>query len=205
MIVKINAARALSIVGKSGYDPVATYAAEIISDPNQHDAVKVYALQALQFLFAVPHPELEGRSVFGNNFQAEQVPIKALIVFVQRKPTYDASASEEEVNAFRYLRREAIIALGKVRYSIFRNRQTNQIIAVPGIWLLRIANADVSLTPQPNLSERIEALTGFLNLQGDKEQNMDFAAGFVATAVKDLATQFKESSALDRLKAEEKK
>src|SRR5262245_12560 len=74
LIIKINAARALSIVGKSGYDPIATYAAEIISDPNQHDAVKVYALQALQFVFAVPHAELEGKSVFGNNFQAEEVP-----------------------------------------------------------------------------------------------------------------------------------
>src|SRR5262249_18056377 len=79
MVIKINAARALSILGKSGYEPVGAYAAEVIGDPNQHDAVKVYALQALQFLFTVPHSELEGRSVYGNNFQAEEVPIKALI------------------------------------------------------------------------------------------------------------------------------
>src|SRR5262249_30174630 len=136
MVIKINAARALSILGKSGYEPVAAYAAEIIGDPKQYDAVKVYALQALQFLFAVPHPELEGRSVFGNNFQAEEVPIKALIAFINRKPAYAADASEEEVNAFRYLRREAVAALGKVRHVIFRNRNTTQIIAVPGVWLL---------------------------------------------------------------------
>jgi hypothetical protein len=203
-IVKINATRMLSIVGKSGYEPVAVYAAEIINDPNQRDEVKVYALQALQHLFAVPHPELDNKSVFGNNTQAEEGPIKALIAFITRKPTYGPDASEEEVNAYRYLRREAIIALGKVRHAIFRDRQTAEIRALPGLVLLRVANSDVSLNPAPSLSERIEALAGYLNMQGDKEQNMDFAAGYIATALRDLVVEFKASRTPEKPKPDDK-
>jgi len=201
MVVKINAARALSIVAKSGYEGVAPYATEILNDPKQHDAVKVYVLQALHNLFAVPNREREERSVLAKD-EDEVAPIQALISFIARKPNYGADASEEEINAFRYLRREAVAALGKVRKPIVRT--DGKVVAVPAVWLLRVANADVNFSPPVSISERIEALAGYLNMQGDKEQNMDFAAGFVALAIKDLAQQFKEARTLERPKTDDK-
>jgi hypothetical protein len=204
IVVKLNAARQLSILAKSGYVGAAEYATDILNDPNQHDAIKVYALQSLKNFFAVPHPEMEGKSVYGNNVAAEAKPIQAIIKFLSRKSNLPADAKDDEIDAFRYLRREATAALGQVRKPIVRDPD-GKVIAVPAIWLLRVANGDVSFNPSVSMSERIEALAGYLNLLGDKEENMDFASWYVNTAVLDLTKQYKEARIPEKIKADDKK
>ena len=57
MIVRINAARILAFVGRSGYEESADLAIEVIENPKESDAVRLYALQALRLLFAVNSPD----------------------------------------------------------------------------------------------------------------------------------------------------
>ncbi len=189
ILLRVNAARQVSILGRTGQDVVARTAIDIIKNPIEHDGVKLYAIEALGHVFAVPHPEKEGESNFADkNLEVEAV--KTLIDFIAREVKIEPSASQEEIDAYRYLRREAVRALGQVRKPIFRDRDNNQVLANPAIWLLRVANGDQRLKPPPGLSERAEALSAYLFLKGDKFQNMDYAAGFVATAIRDLVLEF---------------
>jgi hypothetical protein len=199
----VNAARMLSITAKSGYEELADAAIDIITDPKQHDAVKFYVLEALGHLFAAPHPEAgPERSVF-KNADREAKAIVTLIDFISRKPKFDANTPQDELDGFRYVRREAVRALGFVRKPIVR--ADDKVVATPGVWLLRFANLDQGISPPPSLSERIEGLVGFLQLAPDKEMNMDFAAGFVALAIRDLAQEYKERKPLEKPKADDKK
>ena len=202
VLVRLNAARQLSIVAKSGFDELADTAVEVIADPNQHDAVKLYMFEALGNLFAVPHPEQEGKSVFTKE-ERENKAIQTLIDFIARQPKMDANASRDEIAGVRYVRREAIRALGQVRKPVVRDAN-GKIVMSPGIWLLRVANADRNFVPPVSLSERVEGLVGYLNLQADKEQAMDFAAGFIATAIRDLGLEYKERKLLEKIKVDDK-
>jgi hypothetical protein len=67
---------------------------------------------------------------------------------------------------------------------------------MPALVLLRVANMDQSIVPAPSLSERAEALIGYLNLDPDKSINMDFTAEFVGKALKDLAAEYTSAKAL---------
>lgn len=206
ILIKINAARQLSILGKSGYGGACLYAADVISDPKQHDAVKIYALQAIRNFFSVPN--LDGKEGYSNlgggKAEDELAPITALINFIKRKPAFEQGAPEEEVDAFRYLRREAVAALAATRRAVVRDKESGKLAEVPAIWLLRIANADTTLPVTPNLAERSEALAGYLNLLGEKDQNMDYAAWYVATAVRDLTIEYKAAKAMERPKLDDK-
>jgi hypothetical protein len=205
ILLRINAARQLSILGRTGEEIIAKTAIDIIKNPQEHDAVRYYALEALDHVFAVPHPEREGESHF-NDKNLEIQAVQTLIQFIARPIKVEAGMSQEEIDAFRYLRREAIRALGKVRKPIFRDRD-GKVLADPAIWLLRVANGDQRFTLSPGLSERVEGLTGYLFLQGDKFENMDFAAGFVALAVKDLVAEFlhPERQTLEKPRGEDAK
>jgi hypothetical protein len=204
MLIKINAARMLSILGRSGYEGVADGAVEILKNADQSDAVKLYALEALKNLFAVPKRNYPERSVFSKP-DPEAAAISALVDFIARKPAITPETAKDEVDAFRYLRREAVRALGMVRKPVVRNQNVNGgIITIPALWLLRVANADTSLVPSPSLSERVEGLVGYLRLNPDKDQNMDYASAYVASAVQDIAREYKERKILEKPKPEDK-
>jgi hypothetical protein len=187
-LLMINAGRCIAALAKSGYEPLADNAVAIIDNPAVSDAIKLYYLHALKNLFAVPNPDRPEKSVFTDP-QRELKAINSLIGFLTRKPTISPSAPQDEIDGYRYVRREALRALGMVRYPIVRVQGNVQTI--PAIVLLRFANSDKSIVPPPSVSERAEGLIGYLQLAPDKEQNMDFSAGFVALAVRDLAVDYK--------------
>src|SRR5207247_5253087 len=122
-LVRINAARILSFVGRSGYEDAADLAVEIIENPKESDAVRLYALQTLRLLFAVNNPE-DKKASWVTKPERELKAIEALIAYIARKPPLTADASAEEVEGLRYVRREAIRALGNVRKPIIRKEKT---------------------------------------------------------------------------------
>lgn len=193
VLLMINAARYVAALGKSGYEDLADTAIAMIENPAIHDAVKLYYLQALKNLFATPNQDAPEKSVF-KNAAREQKAIKTLINFITRKPAISADTPQDEIDGYRFVRREAIRALGNVRYSVVRSQ--GEVLSVPGLILLRVANMDRSLAPTPSISERVEALVGYLQLAPDKEVNMDFTAGFVGTALRDLAVEYKTAKPL---------
>ena len=202
-LIQVNAARMLSFLARSGYEGVGTDAVTIINDPNQHDAVKFWALEALRNLFTVPHREKGPEFSVFTKPEAEVQAIQALTNFIARKPAVDASTPKDELDAYRYVRRAAVRALGQVRKPIVK--VDDKIVAQPALWLLRVANADTNLVPSPSLSERVDGLAGYLQLNIDKDIDMTFTVGFVATAMRDLAAEYTTHKPPGKPKLDEKK
>jgi hypothetical protein len=192
-IVKINAARMLAEVGGAGCDTAAELSIKILEKENESDAVKLYALECLKNLFSIePEKDIqEARTVFqkGNNLQQtplEQRSIQALIAFVQRKSPLPDNAPEEEQNAVRFVRCEAIRALGKVRVQTVKN--LGQVAGRPALTLLRTSRSD-GMTPPTNTKERVEAIIGFCQLLADKDRDMqlDYSVYHLGQAICELA------------------
>jgi hypothetical protein len=196
-LVRINAARILARLGESGFvktddkqvDTV-DIALDVIQNPKEIDAVRLYALQALKNLLALPNPAGMDKSLLAKTPEREKQIILTLIQFISRPVTISADASIEEIDGWRYVRREAIRALGNVRYPILRDEKEKKIIANPAFWLLRIAAADPMINPTPSLYERAEALIGFMQLNPDREMEMDYASWYAGIAFRDLASEF---------------
>src|SRR5262249_57988284 len=123
----------------------------------------------------------------------ERKAIEGLIAFITRKPELLPGALASEWEAFRYVRREAIRALGFVRKPVLR--EDKKIVASPALWLLRVVAMDPMIKPEPSLSERADALVGYLQLAVDRDENMDYALFFVGRGIRDLAAEFKEFKA----------
>jgi hypothetical protein len=192
-IVQINATRIAGEVGRCGYDGAAELFAKILDSKTASDAVKLYALRGIKDLFAIePDKEFQPqRTVFqkGSNLQQtdlERNSIVALISFIQTKPNLPDTAPPDEVDAYRYVRCEAIRALGKVRVQTVKN--LGQVQGRPALTLLRVSRSD-GLTPPTNTKERVEAIVGFCNLQADKDRDMqlDYAVYNIGQAICELA------------------
>jgi hypothetical protein len=186
-LVRINGARVLSEVARSGYPGCVDVALEIIDNPKENDAVKLYALRALRNAFAAVNSDDPSRSNITNAAQ-ERKAIESLIAFLTRKVNLPADAATDEWEAVRYVRREAIRALGQVRKPVLR--EDKKIVAAPALWLLRVVAMDPMIKPEPSLSERAEALAGYLQLAPDKSENMDYAVFFVGSGIRDLSSEF---------------
>ncbi|HLW67225.1 MAG TPA: hypothetical protein VKS79_18065 [Gemmataceae bacterium] len=197
LLVRVNAARILARLGESGFvktddklvDTV-DIALDVIQNPKEFDAVRLYALQALKNLLALPNPAGMDKSLLAKTPEREKQIILALIQFVSRPVTISADASQEEIDGWRYIRREAIRALGYVRYPVIRDEKEKKVIVNPAFWLLRFAAADPMINPTPSLYERAEALIGFLQLNPDPQMEMDYASWYAALAFRDLASEF---------------
>src|SRR2546426_833721 len=80
-----NAGHILAAVGKSGYEEAADLAIEVIENPKEIDAVRLYALQALRNLFAAPDVE-DPKASWVKKPERELKAIQTLIAFIVRKP-----------------------------------------------------------------------------------------------------------------------
>src|SRR5713101_7051279 len=147
-IVKVNAARILARIaesiggsylqdkgtsgpgkGASGQSKIAEECLKVLKDKDQPDAVKIWALRGLGGLFtaayslsSTPVNERANRRVLANSDLEDQI-IVALVEFVLRKPTLPPNPTPEEVEAFRYVRREAIRALAQTRFPAVMNKK----------------------------------------------------------------------------------
>lgn len=188
-IVRVNALRLLSIVGLIGYDKAAELALKVLQDPKEVDAVKLYALRTLTALFEyTANQAVPEQSVFRKEQRAlEQRAIVFLCEYLMT-PRDVANLSPEEIDAIRYVRREAVRALGFVRMP--RLRYQGKTLAIPALVLLKVANKD-GIQPEPDLVERAEAVTGFCQLfpivkQADRDVQVDYGAWMVGNAILDI-------------------
>jgi len=186
-LVRVNATRILSAVAKSGYPEVAALAVDILSNPKENDSVNFYALQALKHVFAAASPENTDKSTI-TNADLEKRAIKTLIDFVHRPLPIPKDSPESEIEAFHYVRREAIRALGNVRHPAIRSGKTIEMS--PALVLLRFSVGAPAIQPAPNLYERVEALIGYLQLNPDRDEQMDFAGFYVGTAIRLIMADF---------------
>jgi hypothetical protein len=107
VIVRLNAARILACLAEAGLEQAADSLVRIVADRAESDAVKLYALRGLRSMFAA-HAE---RPVFQSPAR-ELRCIQAMVAYIERPRELPRNAAIEEVDGLRYVRREAIRALG---------------------------------------------------------------------------------------------
>ena len=111
MLVRVNATRLLALLAKSGYEETADVAVEIIENPKESDGVRFYCFQALKNLFSAYNPDFPEKSVVSKPAR-ELKAVLALIHYITRTPPLTAETPADELDALRYVRREAIRRLG---------------------------------------------------------------------------------------------
>lgn len=190
-LVRVNAARMASEVGRMGYDGTAELCLQILEKPDESDGVKLWALHALHNLFAIaPDTIVEAKTVFQKKDDGvlpplERKSIQALINFIGRTVPMPADIEPAQVEAYRYVRREAIRALGQVRVQTVKN--LGQAESRPAFALLKAARRDIP-APVPNVSEMFEAVIGFCHLLPDRDRDLqlDYAAHHIGIAVYEI-------------------
>lgn len=186
-LVRVNAVRMLAAVGEAGQEEVADTLAEIIGDPRQSDAVKLWAFRGLKELQEWNKPD---ESII-KDAKRETRALLALADYILRKPEPMPTAADE-IEALRYVRREAVRALGQSRYA-----------AVPKVdkaegrtaWvLLRVARKD-GLTPEPSISEQVEGAIGACHVKPGKDVQLDYVAHHVGAVAVDFINQANRAKA----------
>jgi hypothetical protein len=199
--VRVNAAWMAAEVGKMGYDGAAELYIKILEKEEMNDAVKLYALKGLEYLFTiVPDPIIPEKTVFQQNNRGElsaleRKAIQAMIKYIERNVELTDSMPLEEINALRYIRREAVRALGHVRVQTVKN--LGQVDSRPAFVLLKVARNDIprlwplgwEMRDQPP-TEQLDAIIGFCRLKPDintRDVNLDYAVYHLGRAIYSLA------------------
>jgi hypothetical protein len=161
-IARINAAIVLARLGETGDEAVVKPLLKILNDNNQYDAVKLYALIGLKNVFRAKNaPDAE--KAF-KDVDDESDYVRDMLEFMLRKPNLPPNATPEEMEAFKYVRREAIRAVAQTRRALLLKKSKPILLAdrrpaQPALELLRIVRND-GINPPPSLTEQIEAAIG---------------------------------------------
>ena len=202
-IARINAARLLARIveqntdaGETRADVLARLAgtnqgdladalSAIIKDPGQNDGARFWAFRALRLMLALPQPTppMLPRD-------KEEAALGTVLKFLKdRNKPFPPGAAQEEIDGFRYLRREAIAALAQCRYPTLTDKSR------PTFVLLKVAARD-GVAPEPGVAERVEAAIGVAHAQPafdkDKDYQPDYAAHQLGLFVADFVGRYGE-------------
>jgi hypothetical protein len=165
-IHKLHNARVLAEVAKLGQAELADTLISVLKDSKQTDAVHYCMLKGMSTLIPLlqQHPQQQAKCAV------------ALVEFLEQKKELHKNATPEEIDGFRYFRREAVRALAKIRTPAIDDKVR------PALVLARFAGNDASIQPPPRIDERIEAAIGLARMQApkDKQYQADYAAGQIA-------------------------
>ena len=184
-IAQVNAGIILARLGETGVEEVADAMCEVIEDKEQkyEDYVKLYALMGLKNVFKGEGIKDEKRLT---------TCIKDLVAFLSRKPSFDPNKTPvEEIEAFRYIRREAVRALGQSHVPALGRPKTPEVR--PALDVLKFMRNE-GVAPDPSLSEKVEAaiaLCQMRNKLGDSyKYQPDYAAKYVAHLIVEFASEY---------------
>lgn len=184
-IIRVNAARLLALVAETEQEDVADTLIAVVRNPEENDAVKLWALRGLKELFEAGTPE---QSVF-KDAKREARAIQAMQEYIAGKP--ELPSDPMEVDAIRYVRREAVRAYALTRHSMLAG--SKDASGRTAWWLLKVARKD-GLTPEPSLSEQLEAAIGVCQLRPSKDVQLDCVAYHVAGVVVDFLSAYNRAN-----------
>src|SRR5262249_54247092 len=118
---------------------------------------------------------------------------EALAEYINRKMTIVDTTRREDVDGFRYIRREAVRAL-----ATFRN-PGSAANGQGGMALLRIMAKD-GPNPLPRMDERIDAAVGLARLKSalDRQYNPDYAIAQIGLFLDEFNRDYTESRRLQK-------
>jgi hypothetical protein len=177
LIARINAARVLAKLAELGPPDLSDALVATLQDPDQNDAVKFYIIRGLRVLSEMQPPVM--------NEDRQKKAAEALAAYIDRKMTIADTTTREEVEGFRYIRREAIRALAQFH---------NPTVAANGqgpFTLLRVVAKD-GLMPPPRVDERVEAAIGLAHIKAslDKYYQPDYAIAQMGLFLDDFNLEY---------------
>jgi hypothetical protein len=183
----VNAALMLPVVAKLKQDEIGDLLVELLNDPKQHDAVKVYAAKAMREFFPL-QMVTAGVNPDEKKLKREMARVQALVNYINREGRA-APASDEELAVVHFLRREAIASLARVgvpALSALKKKGEFEIQGPAAEQLLRVLmrKGDKAYKPPMSLPERIEAAIGLCYLKDtpDKDAAYDASASIYAVS-----------------------
>jgi hypothetical protein len=196
-IARINAAIVLARLGETGDEAVVKPLLKILNDKNQYDAVKLYALMGLKNVFRAknsgdpnqpPWKDVDDRSDYARD----------MLEFMVRKPNLPPNAAPEEMEAFKYVRREAIRAVAQTRLPqlLKKNKPlslADRRLARPALELTRVMRND-GINPAPTFTEQIEAAIGIclMNPREDPTYHVPYALQQLGLFLVDFADKYEK-------------
>ena len=153
----------------------------IIKDPAQIDGARFWAFRALRLLLALPQPTPPPLPR-----EKEEAALGAVVKFLQdRNKPFPPGTPQDEIDGFRYLRREALAALAQGPFPTLADKTR------PTFVLLKVAARD-GVDPAPRIDERVEAAIGVAHAQPafDKDYQPDYAAHQLGLFVADFVSQY---------------
>jgi HEAT repeat protein len=187
-IARVNAAIALARLGETGNEAVVKPLLKILNDKDQLDAVKLWALVGMKNVFRAK--DVPGAEPFKDRDDAADY-IHDMLVFLGRKPSLPANAPPEEMEAFKYVRCEAIRAVGQTRWPLVEKKKEK--LGRPALELLRIMRKD-GISPVPTFSEQIEAAIGICLMRPRLYPNyqVQYALQHLGQFLLDFADKYEE-------------
>jgi hypothetical protein len=179
-IVRINAARALAHVARTGAAAHYTTITELLAAPETATEVRYYLFQAAAAVLSAYDPlDPKARKhsadpkLVGGLMKALEDCINnpALIL-----PGYKAeTATADQLAVLALVRRQAVKALGQVKFATLPGADGKAQL-YPAYTLVRVAAGDPALVPAPGPAEAAEAVIGLCNMQPPaKGYNADVA------------------------------
>lgn len=187
IIVRVNAARMLAHVARTGAPAHFPTVTSLLADPKTPTAVKVYLFQAAGALLAAPDiTELKIRRHVALPVEVAKL-VKTLqdcindpgLIIEGASVTKPETMTEEQQAVIGYVRREAVRALGKVKFVRIPIpgpdgkpvlTPTPRDYHYPAYTLVRVAMSDPNLVPAPRSAEVADAVIGLCNMAPFEEQ-----------------------------------
>ncbi len=171
--VRINAARVLAHVCKTGAPAHFATVVALLNSPNVHASIKSYLFQAAGNLLAAYDPnELKTRlhvkyiddaKMVGALVQTLEECITDPTKFMTFLPDKVDPANPEHAAVIGYIRRQAVRALAQTRFATIIGAD-GKTPRYPAYTLARVVLSDPSLVPPPGPAEIAEAVIGFCNV-----------------------------------------
>ena len=182
LLAKVNVARVMARAAELGQPELADSFVAVLKVPELSEGARLYALRGLRELLAQEPPVLGAERLSGI--------VGVLTEAVERKAPFDPKVTPpEDVDGFRYVRREAVRALALVKDPSATGP------GKPALTLLRVV-AREGLSPEPRIDERIEAAIGLARMRPSskdaKNYQPDYAVYQIARMLDDLAVAVNE-------------
>lgn len=202
-IVRVNAARVLAHVARTGAPAHFPTVTNLLASPKTPPEVKYYLFRAAAGLLGaidVNDPKVRKHA-------ADPKTVGALVKLLEDSindpalvmPGYKPElATEEQLQAIGMIRRQAVRALGQVKFVEVPGPDDKTPLLYPSYTLVRVAMGDPRLAPAPGPAECAEAVIGLCNMapvrwQGDrvvavKNYNADVAMEAMAQGLVTFAS-----------------
>lgn len=214
-VVRVNIARALAVVARSGAPAHAKTITDLLKDPKTPPEVLLHAYRAAEALLSAYDPN----AAAVKNPLRHSIPVPALVDLLTAldahilvgPPVADRVAlpvpvpkvpgevppapvggrldnktlTPEQVEVVRYFRRQAVRAMAKCRVDVLAN-VGGQIAVRPAYTLAKVAVNDSSLYPEVTAAETVDAVVGLCEMPPGPTLNIDEVAFAIASAVAQL-------------------